>query len=171
MLAEPLTAVPDPPDAPSLQRLIRLLSGVLVLFVASGVGSWFSGLCSWIGFYLGARDATLVAVAQSSAAVGFIGAATGCLVWHHARAARGRCGIPFWAVPGASLTLLLGNVAWAIFVDATAWHYGSDIVRPAFDYAIMYLVLGATVPLAVAVPWLLARLERRAAAPARSSNN
>jgi hypothetical protein len=161
MHAEPINISWNAPGPPSLQRLIRVLSGLLVLFVAFGAGSWFSGLCSWIGFYLGARATALTAVAQHSAVIGFGAAVAGCLVWHRARIARGRRDLPFWTAPAAALALLLGNIFWAVFVDAIAWHYGSDIVRPAFDHAIMYLVLGATLPMAVMIPWLLTRMERR----------
>lgn len=162
MHAEPVDLSWNSSGPPSLQRLLRGISGVLVLFVAFGGASWFSGLCSWVGFYLGARERTLTAVAQCSAAVGFVASVAVCLAWYRARVARGRHDLPFWTAPGASLALLLGNICWAIFVDATAWHYGRDIVRPAFDYAMMYLVLGATLPMAVLVPWWLARVERRA---------
>ena len=170
MLAEPIEMSWSSPGLPSLQRLLRLLSGPLLMFVTFGVGSWFSGLCSWIGFYLGAREGTLVAVAQYSAVAGFVAAVAGCLAWYHARVARGRADLPPWTVPVAFLALPIGNIFWAVFVDAIAWHYGADIVRPAFDYTMMYLVLGAALPMAVLVPWLLARVDRRATPLARPSS-
>jgi hypothetical protein len=68
--------------------------------------------------------------------------------------------IPVRVVPTAFLILPLGNIFWAIFVDAIAWHYGQDIVRPAFDYTIMYVVLGCVVPLTIATPLLLSCLQR-----------
>jgi hypothetical protein len=42
----------------------------------------------------------------------------------------------------------VGSIFWAIFVDAIAYHHGRDVVRPAFDYAVMFLVLGGLPPLA-----------------------
>jgi hypothetical protein len=55
----------------SLQRLLRLASGLLLAFVAFGFGAWFSGAVSWVGFYLGARGQALASLAQVTAGVGF----------------------------------------------------------------------------------------------------
>ena len=140
---------------PSTQRLIRLSSGILVTFVASGFGSWFSGAASWIAFYAGARADTLTNVAQASAVIGFALAVLACVAWIWRRSARGLTHIPLPAVPIAFLILPLGNIFWAIFVDAIAYHYGRDIVRPAFDYAIMYVILGSVAPLTLGIPLLL----------------
>ena len=145
---------------PSTQSLIRLSSGILVTFVAFGFGSWFSGLVSWIAFYAGARADTLTAVAQTSAVIGFALAVLAAVAWIWRRHTRGLTQIPLRVVPAAFLILPLGNIFWAIFVDAIAYHYGQDIVRPAFDYAIMYLVLGSVAPLTIATPLLLSYLQR-----------
>jgi hypothetical protein len=61
--------------------------------------------------------------------------------------------------------LPLGNISWSIFTDAIAYHYGQDIARPVYDYAIRYLVLGGLLPLTLGVPWLALRLRRGAPAP------
>ena len=170
MHAEAIEISWSSPGPPSLQRLMRLLSGVLVLFVAFGTASWCLRVV-FVGCVLrwrARRDADRHG--ECAAVVGFIAAVGGCLAWYRIRVARGRPDLPFFAAPGASLALLLGNICWAVFVDATAWHYGSDIVRPAFDRAMMYLVLGATVPMAALIPWLLTRIERRTLLAAPSSS-
>ena len=140
--------------------LIRHSSGLLVAFIAFGFGSWFSGASSWVGFNLGARGAVLIAVAQASAWVGCVAAVLGLVAWVWRRHRRGLTDVPAWAVLAAFLVLPLGNIFWAIFVDAIAYHYGRDIVRPAFDNAIMYIVLGGLPPMAIAMPLLLSRLSR-----------
>ena len=145
----------------SAQGIVALASGLLVTFIAFGFGSWFSGAASWIGFYLGARGQTLVGVAQVTAYIGFAIAVVITLTWYRRRCRRGETDISLRAVLAAFLVLPMGNVFWAFFVDAIAYLYGQDIVRPAFDYAIMYLVLGGLLPLAVGVPWLVSRLRRR----------
>jgi hypothetical protein len=148
-----------------LQGVIAWSSGLLVSFVAFGFASWFSGAASWVGFYLGARGQTLVGLAQVTSGVGFAIAVVAALVWYRRRCAHGQTDIPQRAALAACLILPLGNIFWAIFVDAIAYHYGQDIVRPAFDDAIMYVVLGSLLPLCVGVPWLVLHLRRRAAAP------
>ena len=144
------------------QRLLWLASGLLVAFFAFGFGSWLSGAASWVGFYAGARGQTLIAVAQVTAAAGFALGIVMTLTWYWRRCRRGDDDISPWAALAACLVLPMGNIFWAIFVDAIAYHYGQDVVRPAFDYAIMYVVLGGVPPLAIGVPWLLSRLRNRA---------
>ena len=144
-----------------MQRVIRLASGLLVLFAAFGFGSWLSGAASWAGFYLGARGRTLTGLAQVSVGVGFALGVVITLTWYARRCRRGETDIPPGAALLACLILPAGNIFWAIFVDAVAYHYGQDIVRPAFDYAVMYLVLGGVLPLALGVPWLVVHLRRR----------
>lgn len=160
----PIAVVAEPHRRCSPQGVIRLASGLLVTFVAFGFASWFSGAASWAGFYLGARGQTLTGLAQATAAVGFGLAVVMTLAWYRRRCRRGAADIPPRAVLAACLVLPLGNIFWAIFVDAIAYHYGQDIVRPAFDYAIMYLVLGGLPTLALGVPWLVFRLRRHAPA-------
>ena len=150
-------------SAPSMQRMIHLASGLLVLFAAFGFGSWFSGASSWTGFYLGARGRTLTGLAQVSVGVGFALGVVITLTWYARRCRRGETDIPPRAVLAACLVLPLGSIFWAIFVDAIAYHYGQDIVRPAVDYAVMYLVLVGLLPLTLGVPWLVFRLRRRTA--------
>src|SRR4051812_16400223 len=135
------------PRRRSPQGVIRLASGLLVTFVAFGFASWFSGAASWAGFYLGARGQTLTGLAQGTAAVGFVLAVVATLAWYRRRCRQGATDIPPRSVLAACLVLPLGNIFWSIFVDAIAYHYSQDIVRPAFDYAIMYLVLGGLPPL------------------------
>jgi hypothetical protein len=147
--------------APSTHRIVALGSGLLVAFVAFGFASWLSGAASWIGFYLDARGETLAGLAQATAWIGFAAAVVATLAWYWRRCLRGATGIPVRAAVAACLVLPVGNIFWAIFVDAIAYHYGQDIVRPAFDHAIMYVVLGGLPPLAVGVPYLLLRLRRR----------
>jgi hypothetical protein len=151
--------------ARSMQGITWLASGLLVTFVAFGFGSWFSAAASSVGFYLGARGATLIALARVSTCVGFALAVVVTLAWYGRRCRRGATDISGRAVLAACLILPIGNICWAIFVDAVAYHYGQDIVRPAFDYTIMYLVLGGLLPLAVGVPWLVSRMRRAAATP------
>jgi hypothetical protein len=146
----------------SLQGVIWLASGLLVTFVAFGFGSWFSGAASWAGFYLGARGRTLAGLAQVTAAVGFALGVALALAWYWRRCRRGSTHVPARAVLAAFLVLPLGNIFWAVFTDAVAYHYGQDIIRPAFDYAVMYLVLGGLPPLTLGVPWLMLRLRRGA---------
>jgi hypothetical protein len=148
--------------ASSLQRIMRLASGLLVIFFAFGFGSWFSGAASWVGFYLGARGRRLIAVAQVTTWAGFVLGVVMTLAWYWRRCRRGEADISPWAALTACLALPIGSVFWAIFVDAIAYHYGQDIVRPAFDYAIMYIVLGGVLPLTIGVPWLVSRLRRGA---------
>ena len=124
-------------------------------FAAVGFGSWFSGAASWIAFYAGARADTLTAVAQASAVIGFALAVLACVAWIWWRSSHGLTHIPLRAVPAAFVILPLGNIFWAVFVDAIAYHYGQDIVRPAFDHAIMYVILGSVAPLTLAMPLLL----------------
>jgi hypothetical protein len=149
-----------------MQRLLRLASGLLVFFAALGFTSWFSGAASWVGFYLGARGQTLAGLAQVTTGVGFALAVVTTLAWYSRRCRRGDTDIPSAAALAACLVLPLGNIFWAVFVDAIAYRYGEDIVRPAFDNAIMYPVLGGLLPLALGVPWLVSRLRR--GAPARA---
>lgn len=145
----------------SPQALLRLASGLLLLFAAVGFAAWLSGAASWVAFYCGARGRTLTHIAQLTLVIGFALAVFTAFAWHVRRCHRGRTTIPARAVLVACLTLTLGNIFWAIFVDAIAWHYGDDIVRPAFDTALMYLVLGAVLPLTLGTPPLLSHLARR----------
>ena len=142
-----------------MQGLFRLASGLLLAFVAFGFGSWFSGATSWVGFYLGARGQALASLAQVTAGAGFAIGVAGTLAWYARRCRRAATNIPNWAALLACLALPAGNIFWAIFVDAIAYHHGQDVVRPAFDYAIMYVVLGAVPVLAVGTPWLVSRLQ------------
>lgn len=161
-MIQPVVVNADAPDQRrSLQGIVALASGLLVMFVAFGFGSWFSGAASWVGFYLGARGRTLVGLAQVTTCIGFATAVLVALMWYRRRCRRGAADIPLRAVLAACLILPIGNIFWAIFVDAVAYHYGQDIVRPAFDYAVMYLVVGGMLPLALGVPWLVLRLRRR----------
>jgi uncharacterized membrane-anchored protein len=144
------------------QWLLWLASGLLVTFFAFGFGAWLSGAASWVGFYAGARGRTLIALAQVATAAGFALGVAMTLAWYWRRCRRGNADISPWAALSACLVLPTGSIFWAIFVDAIAYHYGQDIVRPAFDYAIMYLVLGGVLPLAVGVPWLVSHLQTRA---------
>ena len=145
----------------SLQAIVALASGLLVMFVAFGFGAWFSGAASWVGFYLGARGRTLAGLAQVTTCIGFATAVVVTLAWYGRRCRRGASDIPPLAVLAACLILPTGSIFWAIFVDAIAYHYGRDVVRPAFDYAVMFLVLGGLPPLALGVPLLVLRLRRR----------
>jgi hypothetical protein len=153
------TGLQGPANA-STQRLIRLSSGILVTFAACGFGAWFSGAASWIAFYAGARGGVLTAVAQTSAATGFTLAAVACVAWIWWRHSRGVTHIPVHVIPAAFSILPLGSIFWAIFVDAIAYHYGRDIVRPAFDYVLMYIILGSVAPLGIATPLLISYLRR-----------
>ena len=145
-----------------MDRMLWLASGLLVAFFAFGFGSWFSGAASWVGFYLGAREGALIRLAQVTAVAGFAIGIMITLAWYWRRCRRGEVAISPRAALIACLVLPLGNISWAIFVDAIAYHHGQDLVRPAFDNAIMYVVLGAIVPLALGVPWLISLLRRRA---------
>ena len=142
-------------------RIVHAASGLLVLFAAVGAGAWLSGAASWAAFYLGARGSTLTGVAQATAAVGFALAIVLTIEWYRRRCRRGEADVPARAVLAAFVALAAGSIFWAIFVDAVAYHYGEDIVRPAFDYAIMYLILGGVLPLSVGVPWLAFYLRGR----------
>lgn len=145
----------------SPQPLLRLTSGVLVLFMAFGVASWTCGWACWIGFYLGARGAALINLTNAATTLGFVACIAGVMGWYAARCRRGMREISWRMVLAACLTLPVGNICWAIFVDATAWHYGRDLVRPAFDHAIMYILFASTVPLMVGVPVWSAVCTRR----------
>ena len=93
--------------------------------------------------------------------IGFAIAVVATLAWYWRRCRRGASDIPPQAVLAACLTLPMGSIFWAIFVDAIAYHYGQEVVRPAFDYAVMFLVLGGLPPLALGVPLLVLHLRRR----------
>jgi hypothetical protein len=164
MMQPGVAELAEPGRNGSMQRTIALASGLLVMFIAFGFGSWLSGAASWMGFYLGARGQMLVGVARVSTCAGFATAVVVALIWYRRRCRRGASDIPLRAALAACLILPLGAIFWAIFVDAIAYHYGRDVVRPAFDYAIMYLVLGGALPLAVGVPCFVLRLQRRNAA-------
>lgn len=146
----------------SAQRLLWLASGLLVMFFAFGIGSWFSGAVSWVGFYAGARGRSLVALAQVTTAIGFTLGVGTTLTWYWRRCRRGDADIPPGAALLACLVLPIGSIFWAIFVDAIAYQYGQDIVRPAFDFAMMYMVLGSVLPMALGVPCLVWRWSRTA---------
>ena len=62
------------------------------------VRRWFSGLASWVAFYLGARGSTLTGVAQGSVVAGVAAAVAGILAWYRRRCRRGRADIPAGAV-------------------------------------------------------------------------
>ena len=110
----------------------------------------------------------MVAVARVSTMIGFVGAIIGAVDWYRRRCRGGQADVPTWVAAAACLALPAGGIFWAIFVDAIAYHYGEDLVRPAFDYTIMYLVLGALVPVTVGVPLLCLFLWRsRSRSPAR----
>ena len=156
----------SPRQRRSLQAVVALASGLLVMFVAFGFGAWFSGAASWVGFYLGARGRTLAGLAQVTTCIGFAIAIVVTLAWYRRRCRRGAVDVPPRAVLAACLILPMGGIFWAIFVDAIAYHYGRDVVRPAFDHAVMYLVLGGLPPLALGVPLLVLRLRRRHVRPA-----
>ena len=69
----------------SLQAVVALASGLLVMFVAFGFGAWFSGAASWVGFYLGARGRMLAGLAQVTTCVGFAIAVVVTLAWYWRR--------------------------------------------------------------------------------------
>jgi hypothetical protein len=161
MMQSDVVDVAGPRLGRSLQGIVALASGLLVMFVAFGFGAWFSGASSWVGFYLGARGRTLAGLAQVTTCIGFAIAVVFTLTWYCRRCRRGAADIPPRAVLAACLILPIGSIFWAIFVDAIAYHYGRDIVRPAFDDAVMFLVLGGLAPLALGVPWLVVHLRRR----------
>jgi hypothetical protein len=154
-----MTATPSlvPVRPAAIQPLLRLASGLLVSFAACGFGAWFSGVTSWVGFYLGARGTVLTGLAQASVVVGVVLAVAGQLAWYRRRCRRGRADIPAAVAAAACLALPAGNVCWAIFVDAIAWHYGQDLVRPAFDVTVMYVILGGLPPLTLGVPLVVSR--------------
>ena len=145
----------------SVQGLIHWASGLLVAFAAFGFGAWFSGAASWTGFYLGLRGPTLAGLAQATAGVGTVLVVVLAAAWYRRRCRQGTTDIPPRAALAACLILPAGNIFWAIFIDAVAYHYGEDIVRPAFDHAIMYLVLGGVPPLTFGIPWWVASIRRR----------
>ena len=161
MIQPHVVNAPAPLQRRSLQAMIALGSGVLVMFVAFGFAAWFSGAASWVGFYLGARGRTLAGMAQVTTCIGFAIAVIVTLGWYWRRCRRGLSDIPPRAVLAACLILPVGSISWAIFVDAIAYHHGRDVVRPAFDYAVMFLVLGGLPPLALGVPLLVLCLRRR----------
>jgi hypothetical protein len=145
---------------------------VLVGLVAFGFAAWLSGAAAWIAFYAGARGGVLAGVAQAAVVVGFLTAAIGATAWYACRCRRGEPGVPPRLALAACLALPLGGICWAVFVDATAWHYGQDVVRPAFDNAVLYPVLVGLPVLAVGVPllaWASSRApaSRPSTAPAR----
>jgi hypothetical protein len=156
------TLAADAPARRSAQPLFTLVSGLLVAFAAFGFAAWFSGAASWIAFYLGARGRILTTTAQATAATGFTLAVVAILTAYRRRCRRGQTDIPPKAALAACLALFFGNVFWAVFTDATAYHYGEDLVRPAFDIALMYLVLGGVPPLAVGIPLFILHLRRHA---------
>lgn len=162
----PTTLVTSPTTRRSSgSRVVHAASGLLVLFAAVGAGAWLSGAASWAAFYLGARGSTLTGVAQATAAAGFALTIVLTIEWYRRRCRRGEADVPARAVLAACVVLAAGNIFWAIFVDAVAYHYGQDIVRPAFDYVIMYLILGGVLPLFIGVPWLAFYLRGRPTGP------
>ena len=161
MIRPHIVDAPAPRRRGSLQAIVAPASGLLVMFVAFGFGAWFSGAASWVGFYLGARGRTLAGLAQVTTCVGFAAAVVAALAWYGRRCRRGATDVPPRAVLAACLTLPIGSIFWAVFVDAIAYHHGRDVVRPAFDHAVMFLVLGGLPPLALGVPLLVSRLRRR----------
>src|SRR5687768_7216665 len=161
MIQPHVVNAPAPSQRRSSQALVALASGLLVMFAAFGFGAWFSGAASWVGFYLGARGRTLAGLAQVTACAGFAIAVVFTLAWYWRRCRRGASDIPPRAVLAACLILRTGSIFWAIFVAAIAYHYGRDVVRPAFDYAVMLLMLGGLPPLALGVPLLVLHLRRR----------
>ena len=169
MIQPHIVDAPAPRQRRSLQAIVALASGLLVMFVAFGFGAWFSGAASWVGFYLGARGRTLAGLAQVTTCIGFATAVVVTLAWYRRRCRRGAVDVPPRAVLAACLVLPVGSIFWAIFVDAIAYHHGRDVVRPAFDDAVTYLVLGGLPPLALGVPWLALRLRRRRHPPTTGS--
>ncbi len=160
MIQPHVVDAPLPQQRRSLQAVAASASGVLVTFAAIGFAAWLSGAASWVGFYLGARGRTLAGLAQVTTCIGFAIAVVVTLAWYWRRCRRGASDVPPRAVLAACLILPMGSIFWAIFVDAIAYHYGRDVVRPAFDYAVMFLVLGGLPPLALGVPLLVLRLRR-----------
>jgi hypothetical protein len=162
MTAETVNLAPPIRPGRSMQRLLVCASGLMVTFFAFGFASWFSGAACWVSFYLGARGQQLIMLARITTTAGFVFGIVIPVVWYWRRCRGGRADVPPRAALLACLTLPFGSIFWAIFVDAIAWHYRQDIVRPAFDFAIMYLVLGAVLPLTLAVPCIVLGLQRRA---------
>jgi hypothetical protein len=102
MTASPTAVAVVPAAGTSTQTPVRLASGLLVMFAAFGFGAWFSGLASWVAFYLGARGATLTGVAQGSVVAGVAAGVVGSLAWYRRRCRRGRADLPGGAVWAAS---------------------------------------------------------------------
>ena len=150
----------------SLQRLLRMVSGLVVTFFAFGFASWLCGAVCWLAFYAGARGANLSIVARIATVVGFIAGAVAPLVGYRRRCLRGKGDIPPLAALAACASLPVGGIFWAVFVDAIAWHHGRDVVRPAFDFAIMYVLLISVLPLAIGMPWVMKRSRTRGAVKA-----
>ena len=134
MIQPHVVYAPAPGQRRSLQPIVALASGVLVMFVAFGFGAWLSGAASWVGFYLGARGRTLGGLAQVTTCIGFAIAVVVTLAWYWRRCRRGASDSPPQAVLAACLILPMGSIFWAVFVDAIAYHSGRDVVRPAFDH-------------------------------------
>jgi hypothetical protein len=146
-----------PPRANSL----HWASGLLTLFLAIGCGFFVSGLCAWIAEGIGLRGKMLIAIADGSLYVGFAASVAIFIGWFIARCRRGDIHLPRRYILLGLLALPIGAISWAIFIDAIAWHLRKDIVRPAVDMAMMYLVLTAVAPMTVGIPLILSCLRRR----------
>jgi hypothetical protein len=153
-------AVPSGNSRPISDRL-QWASGVLALFQATGGGFFLSGLCAWIAEGIGLRGKVLIAIANGSLYLGFVAAVGIFIGWFAARCRRGDVYLSRRFILLGLLALPAGAISWAIFVDAIAWHLRRDIVRPAVDMAMMYLVLATVMPMAVGIPFVLSRVRRR----------
>ena len=142
------------------ERIWRWSCGVLLLCAAFGVGSFASGLASWVADGVGAPMDVVLLAGRIGLYAGFVAPVFVLPVAYARRCRCGRSGIRRRELTAMLLALPAGAIPWAVFVDAIAWHRKVDEVRPMFDYAVMPLVLGAAVPLALGMPILMAHVRR-----------
>ena len=143
----------------SIGQRLWWASGVLVLLFAFGAGAWTSGAAAWVVDGCGGGAATIVAAGEAGYVAGFVTAVMESILWYARRCRRGREDLSICHVAAAMLALPVGAIAWAIFVDAIAWHHREDLVRTPVDYVIMYTVLISAIPVAVGVPLIVRRLQ------------
>ena len=143
--------------------ILWLFTGVMVLIVAAAGGGLVSGAATAASAQVGMPEEAIAAIAVVTLLVGFAIALVAGLRDLAALARRDDPYLPLrWVVGSIGVMFAVGPLWNLCVVHIQEPISGSNSVRTLFDNVLYGLVLTLTLPLALGVPLLLARLRRQA---------
>ena len=143
-------------------RMLWLLSGVLLFEVSVACGGALSGAACAVAALFGLRGQTLTVIAVGSLVTGFSVAFLVVLRRFAAVAVRGESGIRARWLIAAILSVPVAAPLWGLStVQVVERLTHTESVRIATDSVMYWLALNLSIPVAIGVPFMLARLYRR----------